>query len=415
MNNQYYALRFRSTDDLHHKGDIQYGGAEALYIGQTPECQVRIPGHPDYADTCYAVIVSNPTGDGWILVRQESEALIRVNGEDLGIARVLHSGDTLQTDHTIMQWSIEKGQQPTTIYVRQKASWPLRITLGAILLILAVMIGWHFQKEEKVQKLFRHEIQSIYRIEADTLQVFSSEGMVEELVCEHPYVGTCFITEDGYLVTARHCVEFWLGMEDALRSNPDSITSPFARWAVMAEEDEGLRLVVRLTITDRKGEKKWYVSSEDFTIDRSHDGIYEKGDREHAYLWRSVISRYEKKDCELGDVAVMRWSEKGTIQLTDAARRLEQTEQVYCFGYPQSESRQEGHFTILEGSVFHEAKSPEYWFICNLDCTPGFSGGPVMVKNPHKQVAGLVSRSAEGRTLVVPVHRIHQLIALTKK
>lgn len=81
----YYAIRFRSTDDLHRRGDILYGGDNALYIGQTPECQLRLAPHPDYADTCYAVIVRREQGNGWVLLRQEAEADIRVNGQPLAI------------------------------------------------------------------------------------------------------------------------------------------------------------------------------------------------------------------------------------------------------------------------------------------------------------------------------------------
>ena len=58
MNKQYYALRYRSDDGIHHKGDIQYINQDVLYIGQTPECKCELPKHYEYADVCYIVSIS---------------------------------------------------------------------------------------------------------------------------------------------------------------------------------------------------------------------------------------------------------------------------------------------------------------------------------------------------------------------
>jgi len=409
----YYSIRFRSTDDLHRRGDIQYGGDNALYIGQTPECQVRLTPHPDYADTCYAVIVRREQGDGWVLLRQEAEAEIRVNGQSLGIARALHHGDILQLDRTILRFGIEQGPRPATQYIPHRPSWPLRITLSIIVLALLGSIAWQIQSHLSLAHIFRHETQSIYCIEARELMVYRGDSLLAEEPCEQALVGTAFLTEDGYLVTARHCIEFWLNMEDQLQPNPDNITSPAVRWAIRAEEDTTLRLVTLLTITAPDGRTWDTITSERFTTDRSHDALYDLGDQQHTYSWRSVISLYEKRDCELGDVAVMRWDERGTIRLGNADLLVPKEKEVYAFGYPQSESRQKAEFSSEKGEVSYEAASPDGWFECKIACQPGFSGGPVFADKQRKRVVGLVSRQAGTKIAVIPVNRIHQLIQQT--
>lgn len=405
----YYAIRFRSTDDLHRRGDILYGGDNALYIGQTPECQLRLAPHPDYADTCYAVIVRREQGNGWVMLRQEAEADIRVNGQPLAIAHPLSHGDTLQLDHTILRFCMEQGQQPATTYVSNKPSWPLRITLSVIVLALLLSIVWQVQTHLGLHYVFRHESPSIYCIEARGLEVYQGDSLLAEEPCEQALVGTAFLTEDGYLVTARHCIEFWLNMEDQLTADTANIPSPAVRWAIRAEEDSTLRLVTLLTLTAPDG-RSWDIRSDRFTTDRSHDALYDLGDRQHAYTWRSIISRYEKRDCELGDVALMPWDEKGTIRLADTDRPVRQREEVFSFGYPQGENRQEAHFTIKRGDIDQEPESPDSWFICEMACQPGFSGGPVIADKQRRQVVGLVSRQSGHQTVVIPVSRIHQLI-----
>ena len=409
---QYYAIRFRSTDDLHRRGDIQYGDDNALYIGQTPECQVRLTLHPDYADTCYAVIVRQEQGDGWVLLRQETEAEIRVNGQPLGIAHVLRHGDILQLDRTVLQFSIEQGQRPTTQYIAHRPSLGLRITLSLIVLALLVSIVLQIQSHLSLTHVFRDEAQSIYSIQADGLLVYRGDSLIAEEPCEQALVGTAFLTEDGYLVTARHCIEFWLNMEDQLTPDTLDIPSP-ARWAIRAEEDTTLRLVTQLTITAPDGRTWDSITSERFTTDRSYDALYDLGDRQHAYTWRSVISLYEKRDCELGDVAVMRWHEKGTIQLADTNRQVRQGKEVYSFGYPQSENRREAELAWREGKVDHLSDIRDGWIICQMKCQPGFSGGPVFASKQRKQVVGIVSRRADEETAIIPVSRIHQLIQQT--
>lgn len=415
---QYFALRLRSTDELHRKGDVQYGGDTPLFIGQTGECGFRIPGHPDYADSCYAVVVPNDDGPGWHLVRLEESADITVNGIPLELVRSLRSGDLLKFDHTLVQFTEEKGERPSTLYVHGKAPWAMWAAMSGILLVLVSIVLFLFHQNQKLTSIFKNEIASICKIESDTLLVLSTQGdTLEILPCSHPMVGTGFITEDGYFVTARHCVEFWLALENELQPDVRNIRDEAVRWAIRAETDTTIHLVTRLKITSRDGSHTWYHDSEAFTMDKSRDNVYELGGFNSPYLWRSVVSLYEQRGAELGDAAVMRWPHgKGNIQLEDADVPQQEKNALYCFGYPQSDSRQDAVFSSVESSLY-QVQSPDECFICEKGLDPGFSGGPVFTNNlTHpKVVVGIVSRSDGNHTLMVPVSQIHRLIDKTDK
>lgn len=416
--NRYFALRFRSADDLHRKGDVQYGNDSTFFIGQTDECGLRIPTHPDYADTCYAVIARNDGASGWRLIRQEDTADITVNGVPLELVWNLHNGDMLKFDRTLVQFTEEQGERPSTQYVRSKPSWAMWAVLGCILVVLSgILLFLHWQNQ-KTDAIFKHEIVDICKIEADTLLVISQDDTLEVIPIERPLVGTGFITEDGYFATARHCVEFWLAMESELRPDPHDIQSLAVRRAIDAEMDTSIRLVAKLIITSHDGKHTWSHYSDEFTMDKSRDNVYECGGFATPYLWRSVVSLYEQRGAELGDAAVMRWPHgKGNIKLDapDVPQKTKNT--LYSFGYPQSDSRQEAVFSFVESNLY-QVQSPDECFISEKGLDSGFSGGPVFtydILTKRKAVVGIVSRSDGNHTLMVPVSQIHQLISKIEK
>ena len=407
----FFALRFRSKDTLHKKGDIQYVSDKTLYIGQTEECGLKIAVHPDYADTCYAVIVKNEDGEGWRIIRQEKHANITINGTPLEMVSSLHNLDLLKFDQTVVQFDIGQGTMPTVQYVESKPSWVVWMPLATLLVLAVVAVVLWPSKEEKASDIFKKEIASLCKIEADTLLVLTSQNDTLEVLCpDHSSVGTGFITDDGYFVTARHCVEFWLAYENELRPNLYDIKSPIVRRAIDAEMDTTIHLVAKLTVTSYDGQHVWHVCSDDFTMDKSRDDIYDCGDFETSYLWRSVVSQYEKRDAELGDVAVMKWSICGTIKLEKANVTQKMDTRLYGFGYPQSEGRQEAALSSDEGKVYHDQRDPEECFICEKGFDPGFSGCPVFSAENNHVAVGIVSRSDGRHTLVVPVSQIYHLI-----
>lgn len=409
--NSYYALRFRSTDDLHQRGDVQYICNGSLYIGQTAECGLQLPSHPDYADTCYAVLTGDKTADGWLLIRQEQSVSITVNGTPLSIARRLHDGDILQFDSVVVRFTEEHGSYTETTYVRHRIPWGLYVLLLLLAVTVSGVIGFLYTEQQRPMTVFADETASVYSIAVDKVMVVSASGDTIPLAADHALIGTGFVTVDGYFVTARHCVECWLAMEKELRPRWEDIENPIVRWAIEAEADPDLRLISQVTISSADGSMCRTFTSEDFLIDYTHDALYDMGDATSSYIWRSVVSQYEKSDAELGDVAVMRWPYgKGTIAAADADHLPEANEKLYCFGFPQNEYRHDAELTSMEGSIFQAPRNAYDRLLCNAKLDPGFSGGPVFTRNGGKRVIGIVSRAEGNRTLVVPAAQVQKLI-----
>ena len=128
--NAYYAIRFCGSDAMHRKGDIQYFCDRVVYVGQTPECDLKIPSHPDYADCCYAVIVKED--NGWNIIRQERDADIRVNGTLLPWVAHLSDGDTFSFDSTTVRFYVKSGALPAGNYVANKGQRTLWVAIAAI-------------------------------------------------------------------------------------------------------------------------------------------------------------------------------------------------------------------------------------------------------------------------------------------
>lgn len=410
----YYALRFRSSDQLHRKGDIKYETNDLLYVGQTDECGLRIVSHPDYEDCNYAVIVKSEDGSGWRIIRQESSADISVNGTPLALVTDLHHGDLLKFDQTVVQFTEEQGEPPTVSYIQHRTPWGMWAVLVTLLLLVAGILVFLHESNKEPTAVFKDELLSVCKVEADTLLVYSTHQDEPEVVCAgNTFVGTGFITDDGYFVTARHCVEFWLTMEDELRPDTHDIRSPIVLWAIKAEMDTTIRLVAKVRVASQNGKKTWFLRSDDFTMDKSRDDIYECGGFETPYLWRSVMSRFEKRDAEFGDVAVMRWHDKGTVHLGKPDSQPETGTKLFAFGFPQNEVKQSEEASFIDGTVLQKPLTAQDYFLCEKGFDAGFSGAPVFTRSQKSgnAVVGIVTRSDKQHTLIVPVSQIHRLIS----
>lgn len=412
--NAYYAIRFCGSDAMHRKGDIQYFCDRVVYVGQTPECDLKIPSHPDYADCCYAVIVKED--NGWNIIRQERDADIRVNGTLLPWVAHLNDGDTFSFDSTTVRFYVKSGALPAGNYVANKGQRTLWVAIAAIAILLAGLFGVVYEQGRSSLDIFANEIGSVYKISADTVYVLTMQNDTIDVITQsQAEVGTGFVTIDGYFVTARHCVEYWLGYEAYLKDNQNDIEKEIVKRAIDAVCDEDIRLLVKLSITDADG-RKYFCSSNDFVMNKERDNIDEYGDFESSYAWRSIVSRYEDSDAELGDVAVMKWPYgSGNIKLATDDEILNTAKDVglHAFGFPQNSSKNEAKLTSYSDAMYQPPHNEECCFLTKSTFDHGFSGGPVFVStnsNMHRVVVGLVSRAAGERTLIVPVSQIRRLI-----
>ena len=93
----YYAIRFECDDPLHKQGEQLFNADNALHIGQTPSCEVRLPNLSQYEDAVYAVIERRSNGEGWKLIRTSPyvEHEVSVNGTPIDYFHLLHDGDRI--------------------------------------------------------------------------------------------------------------------------------------------------------------------------------------------------------------------------------------------------------------------------------------------------------------------------------
>lgn len=415
----HYAIRFRNGDGLHKKGDIQFFGNGVTYIGQTPECGLQLPPHPQFADSCYAVIKTDAENGKRYLIRQEQKADICINGSPLAIAAELSDNDRITFDNTTVTYTVEKGEQPQVTYIKHKSQKALWCAIALIAAALAAIILQPKEQERSVFERYVQEIESIYKIEADTF-IVTRDGKDTLAIIPLPRaeVGSGFVTQCGHFVTARHCIEFWLGYENELKPDFNSIESPVVKWAIEAEADSTLHLTATLKITDSK-ESVYRYTSDDFIMDKSRDNIYECGDFNNEYLWRSIISRYEDADAELGDAAIMEWEHsKGNIKLAepDLILNVQRDITLQSFGYPQQQSKQKAMLTADNGCMYFAPESADDILYCRSAFDKGFSGAPVFIDHKERKSAiGIVSRLESDYTVIVPVSQIHNLINSTRQ
>lgn len=401
-------LHLLSADTLHRKGDV-LGSTAPVRVGQTPECDLWLVPHPDYADSCYAVIV--PDGDAWCILRQEQDADITLNGLPLGMAAPLRDGDRLCFDRTEVRISfasdaVESG--PVYVQQHRRTSPLLWGSLVVLFLLVAGILGFLYEQSKDIPHVFREEMASIYAVRTDSL-IIEREGVrIAALPATPTRIGTGFVTTDGCFVTARHCIEYWLADEALVQNDTSAIASEAVRWALRAELDSTLTLRSIVSILDSDERIVGHFSSDAFRMDKSRDHLYERGDANTVFFWRSLISRHSRRDAELGDVAVLRWTgAPGNIQLGESLP--ESGADLVLFGYPADEVAGQPPLSFSKTTMLY-VLSPG-WFLAEKEADAGYSGGPVFVRNGRsKTVVGIVSRSSGGHTLVIPVSEIKSLL-----
>jgi hypothetical protein len=412
---KYYSLHFRTNDSLHRRGDrFNYAG-KSLYIGQTPECELCLPQHPEYADTCYAVIVNN--GNSWDIIRQEQHASITVNNEPLGIIQHLQDNDHIVFDKTEVLFSISEGI-PDVKYVHRKSDKALWCIVALLGCVLIGIMGYIYKQRQPPMEIFKEELSSIYIIKVDSVYIHCSE--VDTCIAlNRASIGTGFATNHDYFVTARHCIEPWLAMENELCDDFNQITSDVVRYAILAEEDTTIHVISSVTIMSEDEKHIWHCSSEDFLMDKEQDNIYEYGNLNRTYLWRTLTSRYDDKESMLGDVAVMRWGKdkpQGNIALASDSLLLSHDHPtLYGFGFPPNQHNHDttSHLQDAETTISFISRHADDFLICNHRFDAGYSGGPIFTKNwtnTQRAVVGIISWADDQSTLIVPVSQINKLI-----
>ena len=328
MSKKYYTLRFE-RDDAFHKTGYQIANADnTLYIGQTESCDIKIANESQYEDAILAVIEKRTDDKGWkiISVSPYKEHEVHVNGTPINHVHFLSHGDRISFagQRQELVFNIREDDKYTSsgiVSIGKRDNHSLLAGLTLFCLALIGILLLQFNTQSMSRRMIESAKQSVFQIKVDSVQMVAHYGD-STVICRTAYLkdeyGTAFLTTDGSLVTARHCIEPWLNLPDNTRLDTScKATPPHIRLALEAvtrniiaeNENDSTRWQMVSYCSLRKPEVSdsvlLRVTSTEFVMNDSRDHIMEFGDYDHQYFWRSIKVRPHRTDMMLGDIAFL--------------------------------------------------------------------------------------------------------------
>lgn len=343
MTKQYYTLRYERTDALHKAGDQLANADNTLHIGQTEACEVRLTNDSQYEDTVIAVIKRRTDEKGWKLIKvsPHKEHEVRINGSPINHVHFLNNGDRIafEGQRQELVFNLHEDNQYHSngiINIGKRSNRAIVAWLAIVSIALIGFVLYQRYSRSMSDAMIEEAKQSVFLIKADSVQLRVYQGdnvtTLESAVVNNE-LGTAFLTTDGMLVTARHCIEPWLNLPDG--TILDTLSTKTPNHIRMA-----LKAVTNNTIAESQGDDiRWSIvsycslwkpdesdtllfttTSEDFRINDSRDHVMALGDFVHQYFWRSIKVRPHRTDMMLGDIAYLpdaasSLHRKGTIRL----------------------------------------------------------------------------------------------------
>ena len=434
--NKYYMLRWKGE-----RGNMENVAASEnpVRIGQREDCDVLLSNAGPYADELFAVVRRCQEGDGWVLVPASEYVRTLVNGTPISLYHHLQDGDRITFSETEadITFEIRHGERFGTETVRFQTLSRRVLAIAAVAAVLVVgLVLWGLQSNEREKRLEKRDLKalaavdtSVFIIRVDSLEYVEKTAGLPDKVLDHAEVsmeGTAFLDDRGNLITARHCIEPWLNMDESLISVKNLNSLPVqVRWAIEAETfnqehgDEGTSrgIISHLSVVRRDGELLRQCKSSDFFYDDSRDEVVELGDFNHAYYRRSITGRFNRRDMMLGDIALLRdFGRKGSIRVAEGDSLLSvlvtPLNTIHFRGYP---IKMKG-FTAPDAppaarsSAPHQPYSPHHMIPHDGGLTSGYSGGPaIVVRDGVAYAVGVISTCADStgtETFSVPVSEI---------
>ena len=410
MNGVFYTLRWKGLD---FRNDEHIAASEnTVRIGQREDCDVRLANDGAFADELFAVINPTKSADGWQIISTSEFVRTFVNGSPIILNHYLKSGDRISFSETSAEilFEIKKGDNAGTAHFTSMSRRFIAIvaSTAAVVVGLALygLLNPGIQKSRNLrilksaeQSVIQLSVDSIYFVRtvcnnSDTLGRMPSTGQSGLIVN-----GTAFLTTDGLLVTARHCIEPWLNYNLFLLARQDTLgLSRENKWALEAEtynqmhkNDTSYRVVSKCSLRGSNGYMGAYWSS-DFAYNDKRDEIVEIGDFSNRYFIRNIIGRFNRSDMMLDDLAAMRLpSYRGTISIPseDILKKVVVSESSLTFkGFPR---RQVSGIETAHGEILKDYE-PGQMISHNGGLEPGYSGGPALFVYEGKvYTAGVIS------------------------
>lgn len=449
----YYSLRILESNAFHAKDDVLKTTNKVLHIGETVDCGIRFESG-EYEPERYASIIENEDGKSWRLIQRSQYIKTKIAGSgDFGYVHQLQDGDVITFEgqdmelefHTHYDGSYGKEGFVIEHMVVEQPQSKMPLVLGSIatmliLGLLGIVLYTYGTKDIKYEDIKDFE-KSVYLIRVDSVQwIAVSKGDTTQIeptaIMEGcAPVGTAFLTKDGKLITARHCIEYWIS-EDIEDMPKTRELNDVKKWAVLSEtfnylkeEDvdsvQMLRVFFSIHTPGDNGREVFSFKSTDSCvhINRSRDGRLEFGDYDNIYYWRSIQPSPYDLERELGDIVCIDVDTTGTIELADTTMiaELNQSSSIGILGLPGNLANRTvkhalGH--IMENrNDSTVTPNPDIQFDANI--IHGFSGGPVFIKaNNRLVVAGVVSKIDTENGIykkAVPVTEIDYMLKEEKK
>lgn len=439
----YYAIRFECDDPLHKQGEQLFNADNALHIGQTPSCEVRLPNLSQYEDAVYAVIERRSNGEGWKLIRTSPyvEHEVSVNGTPIDYLHLLHDGDRISFagQRQELVFNIRQDDLYNTTGIisvpKSNTSRPLMIWVALLTLLLGCYGLYRLYERPMTSNMIEKAKQSVFQITVDSVKLLAINGCdtvtLGKSHSDLPGAGTAFLTIDSLLVTARHCIEPWLNVNDTIRMDTLSTTIPaYIKMALQAvthemtnDSDTVWEMVSYCSVArlSSGNEVLFNVKSTDFFMDKERDQLVEYGDFSHQYFWRSISARPRRIDMMMGDIAFLHVNAKGTIALASEKEMQDICSKpdhpIVIVGRPSTmvnnQKAVSAEAQIKQALTFNEDGYPDTVIFHNGDIIPGFSGGPVLAKQGFKwRAVGVVSvtdKHGGKHHYSVPVTEIHRM------
>lgn len=408
----YISLTFKGGNVWHQDGKQLKLTERIVNIGETADCDIHYESdgiQPEY----YASIIRNEDGKSWRIVKRSQHVEIRIAGKGIiGYAHQLSDGDLIQFDRQQMGMCFHTHYD--NHYDEEDQNniwrWVLLCMFGLFALIAMVLsLGnkHDFICTEDVESLE----ESVYYVKVDSVRrllvTFGREEWIPptKVLREETPTGTAFQTTDGRLITARHCVEYWIGTDLDLTTKVEDLKEDdILRWAIEAESfnqthnsDSSMQLCVFFSVFDFMGNNKYSFSSYDknVNINRDKDGVFLLSDFRQDYYWRSIRPYFTDREMELGDILwIDHLPEQGKIKIAskDQVMNVKNGTKLMICGYPMT-GIGDKRMTSTEGTIRRNAsiKHENLFFESNIN--HGFSGGPVLMKVGEDVIAiGVVSR-----------------------
>lgn len=383
-----------------YKGRIlSFPGKSAVVIGQIPGCDVLLPNNTRYEDVVVAKILRDKNGFGWYIVKATDHYPITINGCELNRVHYLNDGDSIETLGQHLRYNVKDGEQTalsvTYIHKNGRAVWGILAAICVILTLVCYQL--YDNQRDRITDAMKAEITaSIFTIRVDSLQLICCDSVADIYIYASGPIGTAFLTTDSLIVTARHCIQPWLNMvlPQEYADIPKMTDWPIEA-ALYAETENQMtgedkwRIISFVTLTNDEG-RTLCLSSDNFKMNFDSDEIVELGSYDEPQYWRSISHRYSRRDMMLGDIAMARHDKNGNIALADKSELptllSHRGVKLTFAGHPE---------TSVNGSLL-DFKSDELRLpleemeecdgrICMLahegGLTPGFSGGPVIVRD----------------------------------